>query len=140
MVKRAKAREQAFILIFEKSFSDQEIQDIIEVAKDCLEDYEDNDFTTRLALGTIENIGYIDEIIEKNSIGWSTKRISKVALAIMRLCCYEIFYEKYIPKLNRSGRNRNILSAAPVLRRCSTARKKNGSWIPVPMILPRFRI
>ena len=97
MVKRAKAREQAFILIFEKSFSDQEIQEIIEVAKDCLEDYEDNDFTTRLALGTVENISYIDEIIEKNSIGWSTKRISKVSLAILRLCCYEIFYEKDIP-------------------------------------------
>ena len=97
MVKRAKAREQAFILIFEKSFSDQGIQEIIEVAKDCLEDYEDNDFTTRLALGTVENIGYIDEIIEKNSIGWSTKRISKVSLAILRLCCYEIFYEKDIP-------------------------------------------
>jgi len=97
MVKRAKAREQSFILIFEKSFSDQEISEIIEVAKDCLEDYEDNEFTTRLALGTIENLSYIDEIIEKNSIGWSTKRISKVALAIMRLCCYEIFYEKDIP-------------------------------------------
>lgn len=97
MVKRAKAREQAFILIFEKSFSDHEINEIIEIAKDCLEDYEDNDFTTRLALGTVENLTYIDEIIEKNSIGWSTKRISKVALAIMRLCCYEIFYEKDIP-------------------------------------------
>ena len=97
MVKRAKAREQAFILIFEKSFSEQEISEIIDVAKDCLEDYEDNDFTTRLALGTVENLSYIDEIIEKNSIGWSTKRISKVALAIMRLCCYEIFYEKDIP-------------------------------------------
>ncbi len=97
MVKRAKAREQAFILIFEKSFSDLGISEIIEVAKESLEDYEDNDFTDRLAIGTVENLNYIDEIIEKNSISWSTKRISKVALAIMRLCCYEIFYEKDIP-------------------------------------------
>lgn len=97
MLNRTKAREQAFILIFEKGFSSHDISELIEVAKECLDDYQDSDFTERLAKGTIENLEYIDEIIEKNCIGWSTKRISKVALAVMRLCCYEIFFEKDIP-------------------------------------------
>lgn len=96
-ISRAVAREQAFILLFEKSFSDHTISEIIDTAKSELDDYVDNDFTERLAVGTLDNIDYIDEVIEKNCIGWSKSRVSRVALTVMRLACYEIFYEKDIP-------------------------------------------
>ena len=93
---RTASREQAFILIFEKSFNDDALPDLIESAK-LSRDLADDEFMERLANGTFENIEYIDSVIEKNCIGWSKNRVSKVALAVMRLCCYEIFFENDIP-------------------------------------------
>ena len=93
---RTASREQAFILIFEKSFNNDALPDLIESAK-LSRDLADDEFMERLANGTFENIEYIDSVIEKNCIGWSKNRVSKVALAVMRLCCYEIFFENDIP-------------------------------------------
>ena len=39
----------------------------------------------------------IDEEINKNSKGWKTNRLSKVSRSILRLCIYEMLYEKDIP-------------------------------------------
>ena len=36
------------------------------------------------------NIEKIDEVISKNAVGWTIKRITKTALAILRLAIYEM--------------------------------------------------
>lgn len=95
-MRRSEAREQAFILVFEKSFTDDEIPAILETAKFSRE-LEDDPFMIRLANETFKHLDEIDQLIEKYSIGWKKQRISRVALAAMRLCCYEMLYETDIP-------------------------------------------
>ena len=95
-MKRSEAREQAFILVFEKSFVGDEIPQIIEAAK-IARDLEDDGFMEQLANGVFAHLGEIDDLIEQHSIGWKKQRISRVALAVMRLCCYEMLYEPEIP-------------------------------------------
>lgn len=93
---RTEAREQAFLLIFEKSFHSEEMTELLETAADA-RSLEDDPFIRQLAEGTFNNIQAIDAVIEKNCVGWKKERISRVALSAMRLCCYEIFFEEKIP-------------------------------------------
>ena len=58
---------------------------------------EPNTFMSQLAEGTFSHIDAIDAVIDKNCIGWKKERLSKVALAILRLCCFELFYRPDIP-------------------------------------------
>ncbi len=95
-MKRSVAREQAFILIFEKSFRDESIPEIIESAI-IARQLEESGFMRELAIGTFEHIDEIDELIEKNCVGWKKERISRVALAILRLCCFELKFRPDIP-------------------------------------------
>lgn len=44
-----------------------------------------------------QNFDFINEKIQKFSIGWQTSRISKVDLAILRLSIYEIIFNDDIP-------------------------------------------
>lgn len=58
---------------------------------------EQNTFMTELAVGTFAHIEPIDALIEKYCKGWKKDRISKVALALLRLCCFELLYRPDIP-------------------------------------------
>lgn len=51
-----------------------------------------NDFAKELFLGTCEHIAEIDEKITEHLHGWSLERVSRVSLAIMRLCAYELLF------------------------------------------------
>lgn len=94
---RREAREQAFALIFEQSFrTEMSISEIAESAQEA-RTLEVDKFALHLASGVQENIAAIDEKIEKHAIGWKKNRISRVALAILRLALYEILFEDDIP-------------------------------------------
>lgn len=94
---RHESRELAFILIFEKSFqSELSVVELIENALE-LELFPSNAFAENLAKKVYENIEQIDEIIDKNLVGWSAKRISKVSRAIMRLSVCEMLYSEDLP-------------------------------------------
>lgn len=95
---RTEARNQAFILIFEKSISDSDFDEIIECAADCRDFFLDDDgYIIKIFKGVYENLPFIDEKIKKNLTGWTINRISKVSLAILRLAIYEIDYCDDIP-------------------------------------------
>lgn len=51
-----------------------------------------NDFSKSLFFGTFDNIEKIDAEIEKNAKGWKIGRISKMSLAVMRVCAYELLF------------------------------------------------
>lgn len=94
---RRQSREQAFILMFEKSFRDDEtIQDIIASA---IEDemLKEDEFSFMLTNKAEENINSIDEMIMKFSNGWSISRIPKVSLAIMRVAVTEMMFVESVP-------------------------------------------
>lgn len=94
---RRQAREQAFTILFEKSFHPETpLEDIIEINIEQ-ERIKDDEYASGLAKTTWHNLIEIDEIIEKNSIGWRISRISKVALAILRLAICEMMYIPEVP-------------------------------------------
>ena len=95
-MKRREARQQAFVLVFEQSFSHDGMEQIIDVAEAVMEKPVDG-FAGRMALGTEANLPLIDEKIEKNSRGWKLSRLSKVSLAVLRLGIYELLFEKDTP-------------------------------------------
>ena len=96
---RKEARNEAFILIFEKSINGYEIDDILEAAKECREFEEDGDgYTVKVFTETFNNIERIDEIISNNLSGWTINRISKVSLSVLRLAICEILFIDDIPE------------------------------------------
>ena len=93
---RMEAREEAFILIFEKYFNQSSLDEILECAIEA-RDIEPDDYIRKVLFGVYENVEQIDDILAKYSVGWSIKRISKTTLAILRLALYEIKYIDEIP-------------------------------------------
>ena len=90
------AREQAFIIIFEKQFNSDDIEYIIDSAIES-EIYKENDFSKNEILGVFSNLDLIDNTISENLKNWSINRLSKVSLAILRLAVYEIIFVDDIP-------------------------------------------
>ena len=94
---RRQAREQAFVLLFEKSFNPEaSIDDFIELAKE-LRMLEDDDFALKLVHTACDNVEAIDGYISSNSRGWKINRIPRVSLAIIRLALAEILYFDEVP-------------------------------------------
>ncbi len=94
---RKKAREQAFLLFFEKSFHPEtDMEDIIELA---IEDdfIESDSYVEEITRIASEKLLEIDETIEENLKGWKKTRISKVSLAVLRLALCEMLYVDDVP-------------------------------------------
>ena len=88
---RRQAREEAFILIFEKQFNDSPLSEILELATE-VRDIEPDDYMKDTFYGVYDNLEKIDGIISDNAVGWNIDRISKTALAVLRLSIYEMLY------------------------------------------------
>lgn len=93
---RKQAREEAFILIFEKEFNDNSIEDIMETAAEA-RDLVPDDYVNRVFKGVYDSLGELDSLISESLVGWSITRISKTALCIMRLAIFEMKYIEEIP-------------------------------------------
>ena len=93
---RKQAREEAFILVFEKELNNDSVEDILALAEQ-VRDITPDDYIKKVFFGVFENLQFIDEIISQNAVGWNIKRITKTALAILRLAIYEIKFIDEIP-------------------------------------------
>ena len=94
---RTKAREYAFILLFQYKFQPDSIAELIEnfVAEykpGVQEEYIKNAVNT-----TIDKIEELDSVINKKSANWKSERLSYVCQSILRLAICEILYLDYIP-------------------------------------------
>lgn len=94
---RKQAREEAFILVFEKQFNEDSLENIIELAVE-VRDITPDDYINKVFFGVYEHIDELDGIISSNAIGWKIGRISKTSLAILRLAVFEIKYMEDIPQ------------------------------------------
>ena len=94
---RKQAREEAFILIFEKQFNDSSVEELLELAAEVRELTPD-DYIKDVFCGVFDNIAEIDGIISDTAVGWRIERISKTALSVLRLAIYEIKYVDSIPE------------------------------------------
>ena len=94
---RKEARDITFILIFEKLFSDSTPDEILELASD-VRDIEPDDYVIEVFKGVCEKEDELNSLISDKAIGWSLSRISKTALAVLKLAIYEIKYMDSIPE------------------------------------------
>ncbi len=94
---RSEAREQAFIVLFEKIFdNDSTLAEIIEKAKET-ENVKINGFAENILTQIESNCGIIDKTIEENTKGWTINRLPKVSLAILRLAIGEMMFVEDVP-------------------------------------------
>ena len=93
---RREEREQAFVLIFEKMFTEDNLQEIINKASEA-RDIEVGDYALKAATNVVDKTEEIDAHFENYLKRWNKNRISKVSLAILRLAIYELVNEKEIP-------------------------------------------
>ena len=94
---RRQAREQAFTLIFEKSFHPEiTVEEMISMAVEARY-LQTDEFAVLLAKTADEQRPEIDSIIENNAIGWKKDRISRVSLSLLRLALCEMLFIEEVP-------------------------------------------
>ncbi len=96
---RTKAREYAFILLFQYKFQPAEIGQILD---DFCKEYNpknQEEYIRGVVLNATENIEQIDKIISEKSEGWGVERLSAVNLSVLRLSVAEMLYLPDVPKV-----------------------------------------
>lgn len=94
---RKKAREYAFILLFEYKFQPDEIERIL---ADFVGEYnpgEQQAYIERVVYGVVAELERIDQKLGELSKGWKVERMSSVSLSVLRLAAYEIEFCDDIP-------------------------------------------
>ena len=94
---RSEAREQAFMLLFSKSFHEEPLENPLD---DNGEIFRGGvcGYAQAVVTGIEARQDEIDAIISKYlKKGWTLRRISRPSLAILRLAVYEITYLESIP-------------------------------------------
>ncbi len=94
---RSQARENAFILTFEKLFNPENSFEDMKALAEETEVFEIDDFTRLLYETTEQNVQKADELISKYSHGWKIERLSKVVVSVLRLAVTEIIALDDIP-------------------------------------------
>lgn len=94
---RSEAREQAFILVFEKIFNPElTVEDIKQITAES-ELFELDGFAEKLFNCACENTEKVDELIASNLRKWTIGRIPKTSLALLRLAVAEILFFEDVP-------------------------------------------
>ena len=94
---RRESREVAITLLFERSFDyDRTADEIIESAV-AERDIKISEFARRLFIRADENLGDINEKIERCTDNWRLDRIDRVSLTVLRIAACEIDYFPEIP-------------------------------------------
>lgn len=88
-MKRRDAREAAFLLIFEKSFRPETIDELMETAVEGRE-LKMDDYARRLARLVGENPAALDEKIAPHLATWKLSRLPRVTLAALRMAVCEL--------------------------------------------------
>lgn len=94
MMTRRKARENAFIAVFEAGFSSNDIQEILSLTQEVpeYEEYRLDEFAISLINNYYNNAEEVNEIIQSKLKNWSQSRISRVASAVLRLSVAEMLF------------------------------------------------
>ena len=92
---RRQMRENCFILLFERTFTEYTVEEMFALAAEC-DEIKLNNTVRQYYTETEEHLAEIDAIIERNLKNWNVSRISKVALSLLRLAVYELCVLKEI--------------------------------------------
>lgn len=109
---RTAAREIAVHLSFESGVNPAKAEELLDTVFDpeyyetlakedpLYSEYPDEkqmEYIRRMTIGVSEHLAELDTYIEKYAKNWRVGRISRVAVAIMRICMFEILYMPEIP-------------------------------------------
>ncbi len=101
MMSRTRLREHIFILLFMAQFNEPEdmpretaiyFENLEKAADD-----ESRAYIEKKAAAILEKQEELDRLIDERAEGWSTARMGRVELAIIRLAAFEIRYDEEIP-------------------------------------------
>lgn len=98
--RRTELREAVFLILFRVDFLSRE--DIREQVDDFFEgedefSEEEQQFIYRKVIGVVSRIEEIDRALDEISVGWKTRRMTKVDLTVLRLAYYELNFEDQVP-------------------------------------------
>lgn len=98
---RRKLREQIFKVLFGVEFNEKEEMPLqmklFFEQEENLADEQDTDYITEKCKSIMEKLSEIDEMINETAEGWSTKRMGKVDLTLLRIAVYEIKFDEDVP-------------------------------------------
>lgn len=95
---RKTARENAFLLLFEREIKvDETAEEIFEKAVND-RDLEVDDYVRNVFFGCVENKRIIDAYVEQALVGWNKERVSYVSKAVLSLATYEMVFVEDIPE------------------------------------------
>jgi len=152
-MRRKKCREQIFKLLFQVEFIEkQEYPEMIEMSfmpraladeeieagdeeinEDSFTEQEKNYISEKFDR-IVEKIPDLDVIINETAVDWSTKRMGKVELAILRLALYEMKEDEDIPEsvaineavelAKKYGGNESYAFVNGILSKCAVNQEK----------------
>lgn len=93
---RRSIRESAFLIIYEKSFGNYELDELFDIAKES-KNIKVNNEVKKIVMGVFEHLEELDNIISQYSQKRSIERIPKVNLSLLRLAIYEAKYSENVP-------------------------------------------
>lgn len=109
---RKEAREIALHLVFEFGFQDFESEEIVasRLEQSVLDSLsgdialyagplqeDQKQYIIATVVGVGEHLTELDEIISKHSTNWTSNRLSRITVAILRLALYEMQYTADVP-------------------------------------------
>ena len=94
---RKTARENAFILLFEKAIKTEETFEEIFLKATEERELEVDEYVKKVFFGNFENERIIEMKIEECLVGWKKERVSYVAKAVLKLATYELMFMEDIP-------------------------------------------
>lgn len=94
---RKKAREYAFVVLFQYKFQPEEVGDILADFFLKNDVKKQGEYIGDIVSGVVKKIDEIDSKIMEFSRGWNIDRIGAVSLAALRLGTYEMLYRDDVP-------------------------------------------
>ena len=94
---RKEAREWAVKYLYSRTFQDQCVESLADFLKNQELDLNEEAYMREVVAGVEENLDAIDADIEKYLRSWTTARIPKLDLAILRAAVFEIKYSEEVP-------------------------------------------
>lgn len=94
---RKTARENAFLLLFEREIKTDETAEEIFLKATAERELEVDDYVKTVFFGCNENAAIISETVSKCLVGWKPERISFVSRAIINLAVFEMMFISDIP-------------------------------------------
>ena len=94
---RKTARENAFILLFEKEIKSEETFEEIFLKATEERGLEVDEYVKKVFFGCFENERVIEMKIDECLVGWKKERVSYVVKAVLKLAAYELMFMEDIP-------------------------------------------